>query len=127
MIDCHVHTARCGHGEGAAADYVVAARRAGIDVLTFTEHLPLPDALDPSREYSMPENELAEYVQEVRALATSSSAEGDPIAVFAGVEADWLPIESRARTPLARVTRLRRGPRLGALSRRLGFRRSEPP
>ena len=55
MIDCHVHTARCGHGEGSAAEYVGGARKVGLSVLAFTEHLPLPDELDPVREYSMPE------------------------------------------------------------------------
>lgn len=88
MIDCHVHTARCGHGEGEAADYVLAARGAGIEVITFTEHLPLPQALDPVREYSMPPCDLAGYLDEVRSLAAASAA-GSPL-VLAGVEADWL-------------------------------------
>ncbi len=91
MIDCHVHTARCGHGEGSAAEYVAAARSADIDILTFTEHLPLPDALDPSREYSMPERELEFYLDEVASLSRAEGSLPDGITVLAGIEADWLP------------------------------------
>lgn len=96
MIDCHVHTARCGHAEGDASAYLAAARLAGVSVLGFTEHLPLPEDLDPSREYSMPPSELADYVAEVEGLKRASAeaaktGHGGDITVLLGVEADWLP------------------------------------
>ena len=89
MIDCHVHTVRCGHAEGSAADYVAAARRAGVDILTFTEHLPIPVELDPRHEYTMVESELDPYLKEIRQLADEGT--GNPPRVLAGIEADWLP------------------------------------
>ena len=91
MIDCHVHTARCGHGEGSAAEYVAAARTKGIGVLTFTEHLPLPESLDPCREYSMAEHELPAYLHEIGVLASASQTAPARPTVLTGIEADWLP------------------------------------
>lgn len=84
-IDAHVHTARCGHGTGCVAEYVAQARERGIDVITFTEHVPLPADLDPAREYAMPPEQWAEYVSEVKAART------DDVRVLLGAEADWLP------------------------------------
>ena len=86
MIDCHVHTRRCGHGEGDVADYVDEARRKGLSVITFTEHAPLPDYLDPERCYAMPPDEFREYEREVR----SENVDG-ALRVLFGIEADWLP------------------------------------
>jgi histidinol-phosphatase (PHP family) len=84
VIDLHVHTARCRHAEGSVSDYVAAAERAGVSVLAFTDHLPLPDGYDAG--YAMPPAELPDYVAEVREAAATASAE-----VLCGVEADWLP------------------------------------
>ncbi|TLM80312.1 MAG: histidinol-phosphatase HisJ family protein, partial [Actinobacteria bacterium] len=91
MIDTHVHTARCRHAEGDPADYIAAATAAGVKVLAFADHLPLPDGYDAG--YAMPREELPAYVEEV--LEARESAAGDPAApeVLLGVEADWLPGE----------------------------------
>jgi histidinol-phosphatase (PHP family) len=96
MIDCHVHTARCGHADGDAAAYVAAARQAGLAVLCFTEHLPLPDDLDPDRQYSMPTGELGAYVAEIESLKrmageTGTDSSGTGLTLLIGAEADWLP------------------------------------
>lgn len=85
LVDCHVHTARCGHGSGSVAEYVACARSRGLAGIALTEHLPLPDDLDPVREYSMPLTELSAYRREVQAEMD------DGIHVAVGVEADWLP------------------------------------
>jgi histidinol-phosphatase (PHP family) len=85
LVDCHVHTARCGHGTGTVAEYVECARVRGLAGIALTEHLPLPDDLDPDREYSMPSVELPAYCREVEAEAA------DGLRVAVGVEADWLP------------------------------------
>ena len=84
-IDCHVHSARCGHGTGSVAEYVECARNRGLSGIAITEHLPLPDDLDPAREYSMSVADLADYVREVAAET------GDGVRVAVGIEADWLP------------------------------------
>lgn len=86
LIDCHVHTARCGHGAGTVAECVAAAEHKGLAGLTITEHLPLPEDLDAARVYAMPPGQLAEYEREVR-----ESAKAAAVSVFLGIEADWLP------------------------------------
>lgn len=85
MIDCHIHTSRCRHAEGGPAEYVAAAAAKGIEVLTFTDHLPLPDGYPAG--YAMPLDELPAYVDEVR---TAADAANGP-EVLLGIEADWLP------------------------------------
>ena len=87
LIDLHMHTSRCGHAEGCPAEYVSAARAAGLDIIAFTDHLALPDGYDPDGEYAMRPHELPEYVAEVQAAARGSSAPR----VFLGIEADWVP------------------------------------
>ncbi|MBA4371059.1 MAG: histidinol-phosphatase [Coriobacteriaceae bacterium] len=86
MIDCHVHTSRCRHAEGQPADYVAAAAARGIEVLTFTDHLPLPEGF--SAEYAMPRDELPAYIEEI---LEAGAARMDGPEVLLGVEADWLP------------------------------------
>ncbi|MDO8915781.1 MAG: histidinol-phosphatase HisJ family protein [Coriobacteriia bacterium] len=88
MIDLHVHTARCGHAVGSAAEYVAAAASAKVSVIAFTDHLPLPPGYTPG--YAMPWVQLPLYVNEVRALADASAGSGGP-EVLLGVEADWIP------------------------------------
>jgi histidinol-phosphatase (PHP family) len=87
MIDLHVHTARCGHAVGEAAAYVKAARSAGVSILAFSDHLPLPPGYTPG--YAMPWVQLPAYVNEVRALAQESLDVGGP-EVLLGIEADWI-------------------------------------
>ncbi len=87
MIDLHTHTSRCGHAEGDPAAYVAAAMRAGIDVLAFTDHLPLPAHLAGDGTYAMHPLELADYVEDVREAARRSRG----TRVLLGIEADWLP------------------------------------
>lgn len=96
MIDLHIHTSRCGHAEGDPSQYVDAARAAGVEVMTFSDHLPLPPGYP--RGYSMAWDELPTYVADIRALAQVTRADGGP-EVLLGVEADWI----RGREPLARA------------------------
>ena len=84
-VDSHMHTARCGHAVGAPSEYLAHAEKTGIDVIAFTEHVPLPADLDPEREYAMPPEEWPEYVAEILALGSG------PVRVMLGAEADWLP------------------------------------
>lgn len=87
MIDLHMHTSRCGHAEGAPAEYVDAARRAGLDLIAITDHLALPDGWDEDRQYAMSPAELADYVDDVREAALAVRAPR----VLLGIEADWMP------------------------------------
>lgn len=89
LMDCHVHTAACGHATGDVGAMYAAAKDAGLLAVVFTEHLPLPDALDLRRHLSPDRNGFAQYAEAVLELRRYASPD-DPLIVL-GAEADWLP------------------------------------
>jgi len=87
LIDCHVHTELSGHGSGTVAQAVSAAVFKGLTGLILTEHLPLPEGIDPANHISMPMSALGTYASEVSEWA--GRARG--VQVVCGAEADWIP------------------------------------
>jgi histidinol-phosphatase (PHP family) len=87
LIDCHIHTERCGHASGTVAQMVSAGVFRGLSGMVFTEHLPLPEDLDPDHHLSLPACDLATYAREV--VEMSERVKGTTIVL--GAEADWLP------------------------------------
>lgn len=86
LIDCHIHTERCGHATGTVDDYVRAAVKRGLVGMAITEHLALPEEFDPHRHLSMPACDLEDYLVEVDLTAQRYPE----ITVIAGLEADYL-------------------------------------
>jgi histidinol-phosphatase (PHP family) len=86
VIDSHVHTVLSGHASGRAIDYAIAGAALGVDVITFTEHMPIPDGWDPDSEYTLPLHAVPTYLSDV---AEAQTVEG--IDVLCGAEVDWLP------------------------------------
>ncbi len=85
----HTHTKRCGHAKGEDRDYVEAAVRAGIQVLGFSDHVPLPPgsiASDPGIRMS-PEL-LGDYFDSLLALREEYAGR---IELHIGFEAEYLP------------------------------------
>lgn len=87
LIDCHIHTERCGHATGRVDDYIRAAVERGLVGIAITEHLALPEELDPHRHLSMPACDLEDYLVEVDLTAQRYPE----ITVVTGLEADYLP------------------------------------
>ena len=87
LIDCHIHTARCGHAIGRVDEYAAAAYRKGLYGIAFTEHLALPPELDPDRNLSMREDDLQEYLDEI----DTARLRFPDLEIVAGIEADYLP------------------------------------
>lgn len=87
LIDCHIHTERCGHATGSAAQYVDAAIKCGLAGIVMTEHLPIPPELDPRGVLALAEEDLPVYVQEVLMLRERTPE----ISIVLGAESDWLP------------------------------------
>jgi histidinol-phosphatase (PHP family) len=81
-----MHTARCGHAIGAVEDYVKAGVRAGLVGMAITEHMALPEDIDPGRQLSMPTRDLEDYIVEVDYVRTQFPQM--PITI--GLEADYL-------------------------------------
>lgn len=109
LIDCHIHTERCGHATGVVEDCVAVAIECGLYGVIFTEHLALPEDLDPHRHLSMPASGLEGYLAEV-ARARDLHPQ---LQIVTGLEADYLPgrtdetarqlSEARSRADGARV------------------------
>lgn len=87
LTDCHIHTSRCGHAEGSLAEYLAAGAVKGVTGMVITEHLALPDELDPDRTLSMPACDLDEYLVEIELMRGRYPG----IDLVAGLEADYLP------------------------------------
>ena len=96
LIDCHIHTDRCGHAEGTLAQVVAAGVDTGVSAMVITEHLALPDALDPDQTLSMPACQLDEYLIDVD-LTKQRYPQLD---LVTGLEVDYLP----SRLPETRVS-----------------------
>ncbi len=125
LIDCHIHTERCGHAIGTVDDYVRAAVKRGLVGMAITEHLPMPEGMDPQSQVSMPACDLEDYLVEVD-LARNRYPE---IEIVTGVEADYLPgrmdeVRATLEEAIEALGRCALRARKRAPSRRLGLRRS---
>jgi histidinol-phosphatase (PHP family) len=109
LIDCHIHTERCGHAVGSLSEYVAAGVAAGLTGMVITEHLALPDALDPDRTLSMPACQLDDYLVEIDLMRQRYPE----IALITGLEADYLPARVDAtRLELSEARARVDGPRM---------------
>lgn len=88
MNNYHTHTYRCRHAQGDVADYVRAAREAGLSELGFSDHMPHPDSRWPL--YHMLADELPGYVAAVReARRLEEERLHGGITIFLGLECEW--------------------------------------
>lgn len=92
--DCHIHSTLCGHAKHTLPEMLEGIRVSGLHGAIFTEHLPLPEEVDPHREVSMRPSDLEPYVATLRAESERfaqlrKKGESAPILVV-GAEADWL-------------------------------------
>ncbi len=84
MVNLHVHTWRCRHATGTAVEMAVAAHRAGVSILGFAEHGPLPVELD---DWRLDITEFPAYVAEVE----EARARFPDMTILLGLEADYIP------------------------------------
>ncbi len=89
-IDCHAHSAYSGHGSGTIADLVSRADELGLAVFAQTEHLVLPEGMDPLFETSMSFQTMERYLDELHEQRERLSAAGSKMELIIGIEADWL-------------------------------------
>lgn len=85
-----MHTPLCGHAVGEPTDYVEAAARQGIDLITFTCHVPLePDYIFGGPKIRMRENQLPRYRESVAEAREFGKELG--VEVLIGIEAEVFP------------------------------------
>ena len=90
-VDCHTHSAYSGHGSGSVADMVRRAEDLGLSTFAQTEHLVLPDGMDPLFETSMSSQTMKRYVDELHEQRERLAHAGSGMQLLCGIEADWLP------------------------------------
>jgi histidinol-phosphatase (PHP family) len=92
-IDCHMHTPLCGHAVGEPVEYVKSAADQGLDLITFTCHVPMFDESFGGQRIRMHVDQLEDYYTRV-ALARK---EGEQLGVevLCGIEGEVFPISSQ--------------------------------
>ncbi len=90
-IDCHSHSAYSGHGSGSVADMVLRAEELGLSTFAQTEHLVLPEDMDPDFETSMSPQTMERYLAELHEQRERLREKGSALELVIGIEADWLP------------------------------------
>lgn len=84
----HTHTARCHHASGEDEEYVKAAVRAGVRVLGFSDHAPMPYPDGYVSYYKMTPDELEEYCSSITYLREKYK---DKIEILIGLETEYYP------------------------------------
>ena len=97
MIDYHIHSKLCRHGEGALEDYVKSAIQKGLTEIGFCEHFPQEFLLEdlpkqyhnliPIKDYAMPKDQFPSYIEQVLDLQEKYK---DKITIKLGTEIDFL-------------------------------------
>ncbi len=84
----HTHTARCHHADGEDEEYVKAAVDAGVRVLGFSDHAPMPYPGGYVSYYKMTPDELCGYCSSVLRLREKYK---DKIEILIGLETEYYP------------------------------------
>ena len=88
IANYHTHTYRCGHAAGEDRQYVETAIRRGLQVLGFSDHVPMPFPDGHESRFRVPLRLLEDYVQSVLDLRAEYRADID---VRLGFEAEYYP------------------------------------
>jgi histidinol-phosphatase (PHP family) len=82
--DYHMHTPLCGHATGAPRDYVLAAQKAGLEEIGFSDHNPMPTQFD---DWRMAPGDLGRYVDSIE----EARREFPDYPIRLGLECDFIP------------------------------------
>jgi histidinol-phosphatase (PHP family) len=83
--DYHMHTPLCRHASGAPSEYAASALAAGLNEIGFSDHSPM--AQDDFDNWRMRQDQLAEYVENVR----QARKDFPTLQIKLALEVDYLP------------------------------------
>lgn len=86
-----MHTPFCGHAVGEPIEYAMVARERGIDLITFTCHIPMEWSAFGQEGIRMQRDQLGDYIALVRETADAAKPLG--VEVLCGIEAEVFPNE----------------------------------
>ena len=95
-FDCHLHTHLCGHARGRPEEYVSCARDRGIDLVTFTCHIPISGNAFLQEGIRMNLSDLPAYRQMVERARIHGQTIG--VKVLYGIEAEVFPENERLKS-----------------------------
>ena len=84
IADYHTHNALCRHAEGEPADYVAAAKTAGLPEIGIADHSPMPETFD---DWRMLREEFPRYLE----LVEEARLAHPDFPVRLGMEVDYFP------------------------------------
>lgn len=86
LTDYHTHTPLCHHAQGWPIDYARKAVELGLAELGFSDHSPMPPALEPFDDWRMASTDLPRYFDAV----TEARAAFPQLPIRLGLEVDYL-------------------------------------
>ena len=87
----HTHTSRSGHSEFVSdEEMLLEARKAGLSMIGFSEHIPNPELLLPDEDHRMLFSEIGDYISSINGLKSKYS----DMTILSGFEAEFDPIRS---------------------------------
>lgn len=88
IANYHTHTYRCGHARGEDREYVEEAIKAGIQILGFSDHAPMPFPSGHHSGYRVQMKDAENYFASIYALKKEYQKD---ISIHIGVEAEFYP------------------------------------
>ena len=88
ICNYHTHTYRCGHASGNEREYVEKAIAEGLEVLGFSDHVPMAFPSGFRSHFRCPVELLGEYVETLTVLREEYK---DRIKILIGFEAEYYP------------------------------------
>ena len=94
-VDSHMHTPLCGHAFGEPIEYARCAAEKGIDVITFTCHIPMKWEAFGQKGTRMRYDQLEDYRKLVHDAAQEARSFG--VEILCGIEAEVHPDEAHMK------------------------------
>lgn len=88
IANYHTHTYRCGHARGEDRRYVEEAIAAGIQILGFSDHAPMPFITEHHSGHRIPLDRAQDYFTSLSDLKKEYARD---ITIHIGVEAEYYP------------------------------------
>lgn len=92
IVDIHMHTPLCGHAVGHPLEYALVAKEQGVDLITFTCHIPMEWSAFGQAGIRMRRDQLDAYMAMVESAVEPAREFG--VEVLCGIEAEVFPDEA---------------------------------
>ncbi len=88
IANYHTHTFRCHHATETERDYIELAIERGLEVLGFSDHVPMPFPDGHRSRFRVRTEDLEDYIRSLEALRQEYA---DRIEILIGFEAEYYP------------------------------------